>query len=374
MSGTSSKSKCRSFRLCAGAVQHGAHRCGGAKEKRAADSKIHTSRSWPGAAFSTCPLSQSGRSSTTSAWPSTSTTSAIRCRNRNAPRTTPTAIPVVKIHKDRQQQRSSATRAASPRDERSSAQNSRLFRHVPGHDDQHGGERRERDVDLQAARQCSIEHKDEQSMQHARPPGFVRRRGSLVAVEGDRSGGQKPGQNGGEAILAMPWATSSQLERWRRPVIPSATTAESSDFRSRRAARSYARRAGPPRPWPASMSGKEGARQRIAGCRRSGLPMVSTGQAHSAAAAAAATCNRDQKARPARRYPARHADNHSDRKAARSPTVCQVGPYQSSRSVPSGAGTMFSACCRRAIPAGPGIWLTAMMTAIPAEVKPTVTG
>src|SRR5262245_39827372 len=32
-----------------------------------------------------------------------------------------------------------------------------------------------------------------------------------------------------DPILAKPWATSSQLERWRWPVIPSATWAESSD-------------------------------------------------------------------------------------------------------------------------------------------------
>ena len=35
--------------------------------------------------------------------------------------------------------------------------------------------------------------------------------------------------NSGEAMFAMPWATSSMLERWRPPIMPSATTAESSD-------------------------------------------------------------------------------------------------------------------------------------------------
>ena len=33
----------------------------------------------------------------------------------------------------------------------------------------------------------------------------------------------------GEAMLAIPCATSSMLERWRPPIMPSATTAESSD-------------------------------------------------------------------------------------------------------------------------------------------------
>lgn len=35
--------------------------------------------------------------------------------------------------------------------------------------------------------------------------------------------------NGAEAMLAKPCATSSQLDRCRRPVMPSATTADSSD-------------------------------------------------------------------------------------------------------------------------------------------------
>ena len=33
--------------------------------------------------------------------------------------------------------------------------------------------------------------------------------------------------NSGETMLAIPWATSSTLELWRSPVMPSATTAES---------------------------------------------------------------------------------------------------------------------------------------------------
>src|SRR6266566_3001093 len=35
--------------------------------------------------------------------------------------------------------------------------------------------------------------------------------------------------NRGDAMFATPWATSSMLERWRPPIIPSATTAESND-------------------------------------------------------------------------------------------------------------------------------------------------
>ena len=48
----------------------------------------------------------------------------------------------------------------------------------------------------------------------------------LVAVRAIAPVADSP-PNSDEAILAMPWATSSQLERWRRPVMPSATIADS---------------------------------------------------------------------------------------------------------------------------------------------------
>ena len=48
---------------------------------------------------------------------------------------------------------------------------------------------------------------------------------TLVAVRAIVPVAQMP-PNSAEAIFATPWATSSQLERWRRPVMPSATTAK----------------------------------------------------------------------------------------------------------------------------------------------------
>ena len=51
---------------------------------------------------------------------------------------------------------------------------------------------------------------------------------TLVTVRATVPVAQMP-PNRAEAILATPWATSSQLDRWRRPVMPSATTADSSD-------------------------------------------------------------------------------------------------------------------------------------------------
>ena len=48
---------------------------------------------------------------------------------------------------------------------------------------------------------------------------------TLVAVRAIVPVTQIP-PNSAEPTLATPWATSSQFERWRRPVMPSATTAE----------------------------------------------------------------------------------------------------------------------------------------------------
>ena len=57
--------------------------------------------------------------------------------------------------------------------------------------------------------------------------GFERPSAGRIVIDGEDVAQMPP--NRAEPILATPWATSSQLERWRRPVMPSATTAESSD-------------------------------------------------------------------------------------------------------------------------------------------------
>jgi hypothetical protein len=56
-----------------------------------------------------------------------------------------------------------------------------------------------------------------------RPPLLM-----LVAVRAMAPVAGMPPKSG-EATLAMPCATSSMLDRWRPPIIPSATTADSSD-------------------------------------------------------------------------------------------------------------------------------------------------
>ena len=89
--------------------------------------------------------------------------------------------------------------------------------------------------------------------------------------------------NNGEAILAMPCATSSMLERWRPPIMPSATTADSSDSI---AARSAIVKAGPARPPMIAIErcGMRGA-GRPAWISPNRAPIVSTGRCSSWASA-----------------------------------------------------------------------------------------
>src|SRR5208283_4185702 len=61
-----------------------------------------------------------------------------------------------------------------------------------------------------------------------------------------------------EPMLAKPCAASSQFERWRRPVMPSATTAESSDSMPPRSAMAMAEGRSS-RSWRGATCGREGA-------------------------------------------------------------------------------------------------------------------
>ena len=119
---------------------------------------------------------------------------------------------------------------------------------------------------------------------------------TLVAVRAIVPVTQMP-PNSAEAILATPCATSSQFERWRRPVMPSATTADSR-IRSRRAARRRARPAARPETFASENGGRCGA-GRSRGMPPKRVPMVSTGRP-AAQAATRATRDGDQHARPVR--------------------------------------------------------------------------
>jgi hypothetical protein len=124
----------------------------------------------------------------------------------------------------------------------------------------------------------------------------------LVAVRAISPVTQMP-PNSAEPILATPCATSSQLERWRRPVMPSATTADSSDSMAASSANEIASGS------TAFAFSNENAGSAGEGNSRGmppkRLPMVSTGSDSAAVAIAASTTAirmpARMAARPARR-------------------------------------------------------------------------
>ena len=110
-----------------------------------------------------------------------------------------------------------------------------------------------------------------------RPPFFT-----LVAVRAIAPVAGMP-PNSGDAMLATPCATSSMFERWRPPIIPSATTAERRDST---APSSAIVNAAPIRPGICRKvtAGSEGAGS-TALITPNRLPMVSTGRCPSCTAA-----------------------------------------------------------------------------------------
>jgi len=108
----------------------------------------------------------------------------------------------------------------------------------------------------------------------------------VVAVRAIVPVTQKP-PNKAEATLATPWPTSSQFERWRPPVMPSATTAESRDSIEPRSANATALGS---TDWIFSRlkSGSAGAGSRF-GIPPKREPMVATGRSKIPVKAAAAT-------------------------------------------------------------------------------------
>ena len=106
-----------------------------------------------------------------------------------------------------------------------------------------------------------------------RPPLFT-----LVAVRAMAPVAGMP-PNSGEATLATPWAISSMLERCRPPIMPSATTADSSDSMAPSAAMAMA---GPTsaRIWAREVEGSV-SRGNPAWISPKREPMVSTGRSSS---------------------------------------------------------------------------------------------
>ncbi len=101
-----------------------------------------------------------------------------------------------------------------------------LLGHVPGHHGKDRSQGRQRNV---ARKRCRHDHEDQQvdGMKHARNRP-LRAGPDIGGGAGNRTGHGMP-PNRTEAMLAAPCAISSMSDRWRPPLMPSATTALSSD-------------------------------------------------------------------------------------------------------------------------------------------------
>ena len=171
-----------------------------------------------------------------------------------------------------------------------------------------------------------------------------------------------------EATLATPWATSSQLERWRRPVMLSATTADSSDSIAPNSANASASGSIVTRK-SSETCGSDGS-GKVRGMPPNLEPIVSTGNCSSTAAPDANTTAISMPGQWGRhrRTAAITAMLKADSAMAAKLAVGNAAP--STSSFGSSSPGSLPASVR---PSRSWIWLARMVTAIPA-VNPTVTG
>jgi len=174
--------------------------------------------------------------------------------------------------------------------------------------------------------------------------------------------------NSAEPMLAKPCATSSQLERWLRPVMPSATTAESSDSIAPSKAKATA--SGSTAIIFSSDSGGSCGSGSVRGNSPNWLPMVATGRCKSADAIVTTPT--------AIRMPG-HV-GRMRRMATISTTVASEAARARVLKVGNACASVDSLCHSaplsppgRSRPSRSRTWLTKMMMAMPV-VKPTVTG
>ena len=190
---------------------------------------------------------------------------------------------------------------------------------------------------------------------------------TLVAVRAMVPVTQMP-PNRAEAILATPCATSSQLERCRRPVMLSATTAESRLSMLPSSAKESA--AGSTSTILASESAGRCGAGSDCGMPPKRVPIVSTGRP-SSQPTTEASADGDQKPGQCGRQ-RRSGDDDRDREQRdrhRRGVDGRQAPRQRLQLRDHGPGSL-PASVR---PSRSLIWLAKMMTAMPA-VKPTVTG
>ena len=190
---------------------------------------------------------------------------------------------------------------------------------------------------------------------------------TLVAVRAMVPVTQKP-PNSAEAALPTPCATSSQLERWRRPVMPSATTAESSDSIAPSSVKDKAA-GSTSRIFAKLNTGKDGNGSAW-GMPPKRVPMVATDKSNAAVMAAALAT--------AISMPGQCGlMDLRPMMIAATPTESATAVGETDPSEAHNTGSFSSSGPGSALasvrPRSSLIWLAKMMTAMPA-VKPTVTG
>ena len=217
---------------------------GRAEEERAADAVHHDVARHHLAAIGGPPVLVVGHDhrATSLAPPWTSIASAMRCMNRNEPSSTPTPIPVEQIEEHREQEGREQHHRVGERGAQQQAELG-LVRHVPGDDDQHAGERGQRDVGDER-------HRDEDEDQQVKRMHHAGDRAARAGADIGRGARDRAGHRHAAAWpqprhcrrLARPVRCSSDgaVPTCRRRPRPRAAT------RSRRELRWRPRRAAPP--------------------------------------------------------------------------------------------------------------------------------
>jgi len=190
---------------------------------------------------------------------------------------------------------------------------------------------------------------------------------TLVAVRAMVPVTQMP-PNSAEPILAKPCATSSQLERWRRPVMPSATTADNSDSMAPSSANAIA--SGNTASTFATENVGNAGKGNSRGMPPQRVPMVSTGMLKAQVTMAAMTT--------AIRMPGQVGRNRFNPMMIRIYSAASTIADTLAVGTPCASAISFGSSSPgslavKVIPNRSLSWLAKMITAMPA-VKPTVTG
>ena len=160
-------------------------------------------------------------------WPTPRPESAERAAQpsqRRRPAAVPAAMPSIRSC-SRVSSSVTTSTSRSPRECAQHGGDRRTFDHVPGHRHQHAGERGQRHIGHQ--RRATSMNSSSRTACSMPATGRARAGADVGGGAGDGAGDAQCRRTAREPILATPWAISSLLERCCRPVMPSATTADS---------------------------------------------------------------------------------------------------------------------------------------------------